>query len=74
MKRKYIETTSNRGSIKECNISQMEYIEYKQTGMIKIKESPVSRGEIQRLNSHRNVSYYDWLQSQEKLTDFFNFY
>jgi hypothetical protein len=62
------------GSIKEGRISEMDLIEYRQTGMIRIKETPVSRGEIQRLNSHRNVSYYDWLQSQEKLTDFFNFY
>lgn len=74
MKRKYIETTSNRGSIKECNISHMEYIEYKQTGMIKIKESPVSRGEIQRLKSNKDLSYYDWLARQERTIDFFDLY
>ena len=51
----------NRGSIKECSISQMEYIEYRQTGMIKVKETPVSRGELRRL-SYNDTSYYDFAE------------
>ena len=54
-----------RGSIKECNISPWGYIEYKQTGMIKVKEVPVSRGEISRLASRRSLSYYDLVYNQK---------
>lgn len=54
----------NRGSVKECSISQMEYIEYRQTGMIKVKETPVSRGELRRL-SYNDVGYYDFVEGKQ---------
>jgi len=42
----------------------MEYIEYRQTGMIKVKETPVSRGELRRL-SYNDVSYYDFAEGKQ---------
>lgn len=42
----------------------MEYIEYKQTGMIKVKETPLSVGELKSIKSRRYVDYYDFAYSQ----------
>lgn len=63
----------NRGSVKECLVSRMEYIEYKQTGMIKVKEVPLSGGELGRLSSHKDISYYDFVEKQDRLIDYFDF-
>lgn len=41
----------------------MEYAEYRQTGMIRIKETPLSFGELSRLN-YEYVNYYDWCEKQ----------
>lgn len=47
------------GEIKSIGITEMEKIEYKQTGMIKIKDTPLSVGELSKL---RYISYYDWAE------------
>ena len=54
---------NNKGSIRNINLSPMEYIEYRQTGMIKIKETPISFGELSRLN-YEYIDYYDWCEKQ----------
>lgn len=54
-----------RGSIKECNISYCEYIEYKQTGMIKVKDTPLSRGELDRRAYRKSLGYYDMVYNQK---------
>lgn len=61
-----------QGSIKNENISMMEQIEYRQTGMIKVKDTALSRGELRRLSEHKDISYYDWIDKHDRLTDFFN--
>lgn len=53
------------GSIKECSITEMEKIEYRQTGMIRIKETPVSKGELGRLAYRSGISYYDMVYCQK---------
>lgn len=50
-----------QGSIKNENITMMEQIEYRQTGMIKIKDVPLSDGELKRRRFH-DVSYYDFVE------------
>lgn len=63
MKQKRKVNPHNRGSIKECSISQMEYIEYRQTGMIKIKETPLSKGEHRHYSDDAN--YYDVVEGTQ---------
>lgn len=58
---------NNKGSIRNVNLSPMEYAEYKQTGMIKIKETPLSYGELSRLK-YESVNYYDWCEKQAART------
>lgn len=41
----------------------MEYAEYRQTGMIKVKEIPLSFGELFR-SKYEHVDYYDWCEKQ----------
>ena len=57
------------GSIKQIGITEMEKIEYRQTGMIRVKETPVSVGELNRLNSYRSVSYYEYIDPGYKWYD-----
>ena len=49
------------GSIKNIGIKEMEKIEYRQTGMIRIKDTAVSKGELDRL-SYNDVDYYDYTE------------
>lgn len=61
------------GSIKNIGITELDKIEYRQTGMIRIKETPVSRGEVQRSHYHDDIGYYDYVESQRNwLEDIFN--
>lgn len=55
------------GEIKSIGISEMEKIEYRQNGMIKVKETPLSVGELSRLN-YEYVDYYDWCEKQAART------
>ena len=69
MKKEYKAPSWKRGSIRESEISPMEWIEYRQTGMIKVKDTPISRGELQRLKSHKSIGYYDFAYRQKCLID-----
>lgn len=51
------------GEIKSIGISEMEKIEYRQTGMIKVKDTHLSFGELSRLN-YEYIDYYDWCEKQ----------
>lgn len=53
------------GSIKNIGITEMEKIEYRQTGMIKIKDTAVGCGELQRLSSHDDIDYYDFAENSQ---------
>ena len=55
---------NNKGSIRNINLSPMEYIEYRQTGMIKVKETPLSFGELFR-SKYEHIDYYDWVEKQK---------
>lgn len=59
------------GSIKNIGITEMEKIEYRQTGMIKIKDTAVGCSELQSLSNHGNASYYDFVErdSLQRLWD-----
>lgn len=48
----------------------MEKIEYRQTGMIRVKDSAISVGEISRLSSH--VDIYDFIYRDSR-RDWFEF-
>ena len=52
------------GEIKSIGISEMEKIEYRQTGMIKVKETPLSFGELSS-SKYEHVDYYDWVEKQK---------
>jgi hypothetical protein len=50
------------GSIQECSITEMEKIEYRQTGMIKVKE-PLSVGCKSHYEIIRERAYYDVVET-----------
>ena len=61
------------GSIKNTTITEMEKIEYRQTGMIKVKE-PLSVGCQSRYDVVRERNYYDVVETPlYKLLDDYDF-
>ena len=59
---KYV-SESEKGTIREGNLSRMEYQEYYQTGMIRVKDESLSIAELLNLG-YEHVNYYDWCQTK----------
>lgn len=53
----------SRGSVKEDTLTEMELIEYRQTGMIRAKWYPPA--EDTRLKYSKQVNYYDFAENQK---------
>lgn len=54
------------GSIKECGITELEKAEYRQNGTIRIKDNALSFGELYRLSNHKDISYYDFAERENR--------
>lgn len=73
MRKQYYDLPSKRGSVKEEGITMMERIEYRQTGMIKVKE-PLSVGCRSRYDVVKERNYYDVVETPlYKLLDDYDF-
>ena len=57
------------GSIRNCNITQLEYNEYQQTGMIRIKETPAEGFYFRQWawGHHRCINFSEVLGAKESL-------
>lgn len=55
------------GSVKNCNITPLEYREYRQTGMIRIKETPAEGHEYRRWEwgYHSSINFGDIIGASE---------